>query len=112
MPGWFSTRKRVAALHCSYANRPPQISGRAQDTTRGGAWDRVLHRTIENLASSGGGYQAAEQDVVTCDGPGLLQILPVPPEKILLLSWPQITLTGLSHDPKNTRYTNDTNPSP
>ena len=42
--GMIPNRGRVAALHCSYANRPPQISGRAQDTTRGGAWDRVLHK--------------------------------------------------------------------
>ena len=28
----------------------PRRSGRAQETTRGGAWDRVLYRAIENLA--------------------------------------------------------------
>ena len=50
MPGWFSTRGWVDALHSSYVNRPPQISGRAQDTIRNGAWDRVLHKGIENPA--------------------------------------------------------------
>jgi len=48
--GMIPNRGRVAALHCSYADRPPQISGRAQDTTRGGARESVLHRTIKNLA--------------------------------------------------------------
>ncbi|MCA1787444.1 MAG: hypothetical protein LC657_15835 [Desulfobacteraceae bacterium] len=37
LPGELSDKGRFAVLHCSYANRPPQISGRAQDTTRGGS---------------------------------------------------------------------------
>jgi len=48
--GMVSARRRVAARHCSYAKRTPQVSGQAQDSTRGGAWDRVLYRMIENLA--------------------------------------------------------------
>ena len=48
--GMIPNRGRVAALHCSYADRPPQIPGRAQDTTRGGAQESVLHRKMKNLA--------------------------------------------------------------
>jgi len=40
--GMIPNRGRVAALHCSYADRHPQISSRAQDTTRGGARESVL----------------------------------------------------------------------
>jgi len=36
LPGELSDKRRFTVLHCSYANRPPQISGRAQDTIRGG----------------------------------------------------------------------------
>jgi protein-L-isoaspartate(D-aspartate) O-methyltransferase len=44
-----STSERVAVGHYSHANRPRRISGRAQETDRGGSWDRVLQRTVGNL---------------------------------------------------------------
>ena len=47
--GMIPNKGRVAALNCSYADRPPQISGRAQDTNRGGARESVLDRTTKNL---------------------------------------------------------------
>ena len=48
--GMIPNKGRVAALNCSYADRTPKISGRAQATNRGGPRESVLDRTTKNLA--------------------------------------------------------------
>ena len=48
--GMLIVRDWVTVFHNLHGTGPRRVSGRAQDTTRGGAGYGVLQRTVENLA--------------------------------------------------------------